>query len=126
MRRFSSAIAFAATLLAVAGCPAPSTAADPWIGKYTGHLDSYRWKATIRSKTTNSYTLHASVASQMPLCSGDVDTDAKLTDGKLVVASDDCTLTITKLGPGKIRVMENNCNYWHGAACEFSSELTRK
>jgi hypothetical protein len=100
-------------------------AADPWPGQYTGYADSYRWQATITNRAAGVYNLHVSVTSRMPECLGEVSEPAKLVGDRLLVDSDDCTLTVSRRGADGIRIEEKQCSSAHGIACPFSSELTR-
>ena len=123
MKRMISTASIAA-LLTIGGWVAPVIAADTWVGQYTGHVDSYRWEATITNRAAGVYNLHVSVASKMPECSGDVSAPAKLVGGKLLINDEDCTLSISRRGAKGIRIEEKQCSA-HGAACGFDSELTR-
>ena len=113
-----------ATLLSIGGWVAPVIAADSWVGQYTGHVNSYRWEATITNRAAGVYNVHVSVASKMPLCSGDISVPAKLVGGKLLINDEDCTLSVSRRGAKGIRIEEKRCSA-HGAACGFDSELTR-
>ncbi len=124
MKRIILAASVAAILTAGQGFFAPVIAADSWVGQYTGHSGSYHWEATITNQGAGIYDLHISVGSRMPACSGDVSAPAKLVGGKLLIDSDDCTLTISRRGAKGIRIEEKECS-WHGVACGFDSALTR-
>jgi hypothetical protein len=104
----------------------PVIAADLWAGEYTGRSGAYRWKAMITNGAADVYSLHVSVESRMPECSGDVTAPAKLVGDKLLIDVDGCSLTISRRGPKGIRIEEKQCSSAHGLACGFDSALTRK
>ena len=125
MARILSVIRIAASLIPCA-VATNAIASDPWVGRYEGRQDSYHWKATIKGKGSGAYAVNASVASRMPLCSGDVETTAKLVGDKLLVSDEDCSLTITRQGGDGIKMVERQCTTWHGAACGFDAVLKRR
>ncbi len=122
--KWIASVALTAAFLTIG--TAPGRAADAWAGTYKAHSGSYRWQATITAKSAGAYTLHMSVHSRMPECSGDTTEMARLAGGKLVTASKECALTVARRGLKIIRVEEIDCNEAHGVACPFSSELTRR
>ena len=68
-------------------------------------------------------------------CAGGIVAPATVKDGKLVstrghtpgdlMQTEACRLTVAKTKKG-VRVDEDGCRYFHGAACEFSGDYVRK
>jgi hypothetical protein len=108
--------------------PAAAQQSD-FVGKYSAGKAGYRWTAVIAPGAGAGFKIKLEVTSQRPPCSGALETTGALKGEEIVTAppekGDDCQITISKAGRG-IAIKENKCMMWHGASCEFSSQLNRQ
>ena len=119
----------ALAIAAVCGSTPPAMAAEDFSGQYSGSKDSYRWSATIAPNGGGTYKVNVSVGSKLPACLGEISVVGRLKGRQLVTEppekGDACVLTITHQGGG-IAIQEDDCSTWHGLACSFASQMTRK
>ena len=119
----------ALAIAAVCGSTPPAMAAEDFSGQYSGSKDSYRWSATIAPNGGGTYKVSVSVGSKLPACLGEISVVGRLKGRQLVTEppekGDACVLTITHQGGG-IAIQEDDCSTWHGLACSFASQMTRK
>jgi hypothetical protein len=101
--------------------PSPSLAFE---GRYRAGSQGYRQDLTIKRRDADSYNVELGVGTEG--CSGYLDGIGRVEGATLVVRSpppadpdDKCVVAISRKGV-KLDVTEDNCNYWHGASCEFS------
>ncbi len=94
MARILSVIRIAASLNPCAWRPTPSPP-NPWVGRYrAGRIPTIG--RHDQGQGHGAYAVNASVASRMPLCSGDGRDDRQACRDKLLVSDDDCSPTITR------------------------------
>ena len=87
----------------------------------------------IRKEPGTKFEIKIDIGAQG--CAGGIVAPATAKDGKLVstrghvpgdlMQTEPCRLTVAKTKKG-VRVDEEGCLYFHGAACEFSGDYVRK
>jgi hypothetical protein len=100
--------------------------AGKWHGKGDGMVNDLVVKPNV-----NGY--HATLATAWANgCTGNVEGDAVLTDSTLKITGNDsdadaiCTINIKFSGKKASIEDSENCNYYHGASCDFYGDLKKK
>ncbi len=122
MRKGAWAAAVVAALL-----PASGAAASTFEGTYVAGSKSYAQELRITKRADGRLDVKAEVGARA--CTGEVEASGTA-DGDVLKAeardgNETCTLTLRRTKKG-LRVEEDNCSLFHGAACEFSGDYRKR